>query len=261
MPLRSAQRGCRKPVTTNATSAERRQRPELGRGHVHQVGDAPPGVREGIGQPAVELGAEGDVPEARPGARIGVDERRPQPAGAKDHLEADQHRRDREGRDARRDEPAAAEDARLDGEDEEQDRRAEQQRQRVVADRQPGHDRGGDQEPVRRPGVRRRPDVRVDRAAAPGLLPADQQPEDDREQGEMEGVRIGVGPDGPDDRRQRDPDPGGDAEGDRAAQATGEIDREGRPDRDEDRREDVHPQGGLAERLEERPTRASPTRT
>ena len=83
----------------------------------------------------MELGAERDVPEAGPGAGIGVHERRPEPAATEDHLEPDEDGRDGECRDVDGDEPPPMDDAGLHGEDEQDDRRPEQQGQRVVADR------------------------------------------------------------------------------------------------------------------------------
>ena len=47
---------------------------------------------------------------------------------------------------------------------------------------------------------------------ADAVLPADEQAQEDRHEREVEGVRVGVRADRPDDRGQREPDPRGDAE-------------------------------------------------
>ena len=120
----------------------------------------------------------------------------------------------------------------------------------MVADRQPDDDRGGEQQPIGPVRVGRRIDGRIHGAAAPGILPVDEQPQDDRKEREVERVRIGMGPDRPDDRRQHDRDAGDDTEQERPAHAPGEVDGERPTDPDEDRRQHVRPQRRLAEGLE-----------
>ena len=88
----------------------------------------------------------------------------------------------------------------------------------MIADRQAGQDRRCDEPAV---GA-----ARID-AARP--LPAHQQPEQARQQREVQRVRVGVGADRPDDRRGREPDPGDDTEDRRARQAAGRGRRSSRP--------------------------------
>ena len=79
------------------------------------------------------------------------------------------------------------------------DRDGQEERQRVVADREPEDDRRRDQ-PAVRARVDRRPRPAV---AADAVVPADEQPEQDRDEREVEDVRVGVRADRPGDRRQR----------------------------------------------------------
>ena len=71
----------------------------------------------------------------------------------------------------------------------------------MVADRQPEHDRRATSQRSGRSSV-------AVVGAGPGVLPADQQAEQDRQQGQVEGVGLGARPDRPDDRGQGQAEPG-----------------------------------------------------
>ena len=223
---------------------ERGEDPELARGEVDEVAELARQLTERVLEAALELLGEDDVLEALPGVRRAVDEGGLERArGRPDRqLEVDGDEGEHQDADARPDQPAAAPDPRIDRQDVEPDRDREQERQRVVADRQPEDERRGDEEAVAPIGGLGRAGVRV---------PRDQQPEQDRDEREVERVRLGVGPDRPGDRGQGHGDPGRDPEDEPAGQRPDEIDGDPGGDRQADRREEVHPERGLAERLED----------
>ena len=95
--------------------------------------------------------------------------------------------------------------------------------------------------PIRRLGVRR-PHVRV---------PLDEEPQEDRYEREVEGVRLGVRGDRPDDRGQGHRQPGGDPERHSAGQPPDEVDGEAGRHRQAQPGQEVHPERRLAERLED----------
>ena len=103
---------------------------------------------------ALELLAEHEVPEAFRRARHRVVERRVHRRAQRDvGVDDDRHERDR--RCAREDEaPAPPQDARLDEEDVDRDPRDEQERERVVAEREAEDDRRRDEPDAGRPAGR-----------------------------------------------------------------------------------------------------------
>ncbi len=142
-----------------------------------------------------------------------------------------------EGGDARRDQASAAPDPGVDGEDEEPDRDGEEDRQRVIAEREGEDDGGADEVPVGAVGP------------AP-TLPGDEQPQEDGDEGEVERVCLGVGGDRPGDRGQRHRHPGGHPDGQPAGQPTNEVDAHPGRDRQADGGQQVHPERRLSECLE-----------
>ncbi len=124
--------------------------------------------------------------------------------------------------------------------DEQGDRRREQQDEAVAAEREAEDHGGPDQAPI---GTRA--------ARSVESLPVHEQHEQEDRQRQEQGVDVGVGPDRPGDRRgrqehargERDPRPPGQPPDQDGGQAGG--------DGDAGRIEQVHPEGGVAERLED----------
>ncbi len=119
----------------------------------------------------------------------------------------------------------------------------------MVADREPEDDRRGDQPAIRaRVAGRPRPVV-----AADPVVPADEQAEQDRDQRQVEDMRVGVRADRPGQGRQGEREARGDPDGDRARQRPDQVDRHRGGDPEAHRRQQVHPERLVAERLEQRP--------
>jgi hypothetical protein len=117
----------------------------------------------------------------------------------------------------------------------------------MVADGQPEDDRRGEQVSVA-PVAPALPEGAG--RANPGV-PLDQEPEQHRNERQVERVRLGVGRDRPGDRRERQPDAGRDPEHQAAGQRAHEVDREAGRHREAQPGQQVHPERRLAERLEE----------
>ncbi len=105
----------------------------------------------------------------------------------------------------------------LDGKNVQGDRRGEQEGQRVVADRQGEHDRGPHQPAV---GPSSRP---VAALRTPAHLPADEQADEDRDEREVQCMRLGVGADRPGKRRDGEPKPDEESDPARAGQDPHEV--------------------------------------
>ena len=135
---------------------EQRQDPELVVRPPDQLAELARQVPERVVQAALELLGEDDVPEAVPGVRRAVHERRPERSGAERQLGVDEDQGHGQDADARQDEPAAPPDPRIDREDVQPDRDRQEQRERVIADGQREHEGRGDQVAVAAVGSRLR---------------------------------------------------------------------------------------------------------
>ena len=115
----------------------------------------------------------------------------------------------------------------------------------MVADGQPEDDRRGEQVAVAPVAVGRR------RASGPVASHSTRSQSSDRHERQVERVRLGVGRDRPGDRGQGQPDAGRDPERQPAGQRAHEVDREAGRHGEAQPGQQVHPEGRLAERLEE----------
>ena len=104
-------------------------------------------------------------------------------------------RRDQDGG-AGEDQAPLPEDQRGGGQDEQADGRGEHHRQRMVGEGDAVYERGGDEQAIRLAAS-----LRVFRRPPP--LPYEEQQEEQRHQGEVEHVRVGVGRQPPEDRSRR----------------------------------------------------------
>ena len=120
------QREARPPASgrQEAERDEHGQRSELVDRQPEQVTELAGQVAERVDEAALELLAEGDVPEAIPRVGPAVDQRSPEGPGAQGELQVDDRHGDGKRGDAGEDESAPLPDRRLDGEHEEADRRA-----------------------------------------------------------------------------------------------------------------------------------------
>ncbi len=160
------------------------QRPEPQRRLLDEVVELGRKVSEHVAQRSAELLGERDVPEAIPGGGPAVDQRRRQQPAADRQLQEDEDDRDRGRAEAADDEPRAPEDARLDREDVQRDGRHEEQRQRVIADREPEDHRGEEQASVGRAAIE---------AIGGAVGPADEGQEQQRDERQVDRVRVGAG--------------------------------------------------------------------
>ena len=223
---------------------QRGQDPVLRHRAVDELAELAWQLAKWVEQAALELLGEDDVAEAVPRVRRAVHEVRPERPGAQGQLEIDEDDGPNEQADARQDEPAASPDPRVDGEHVQPDRDHQQQGQRMVADGQPEDDRRGKQvavAPVAWDGVGR----------ADPPVPLDQEPEQDRHERQVKGVRLGVGGDRPGDRGQGHRDAGRDPDRQPTGKSPHEVDREAGRHGQAQAGQQVHPKGRLAERLED----------
>ena len=110
VPVRSAYRGRRIAVTTNATGMSGARIPYCDTVRVDELAELARQLAERVGQAALELLGEDDVAEAVPGVRRAVHEVRPERPGAQGQLEVDEDDGRHEQADAGQDEPAAPPD-------------------------------------------------------------------------------------------------------------------------------------------------------
>ena len=160
--------------------------------------------------------------------------------GPDGQLEVQRDRRPDQRDRARRDEPRPAHDPRLDREEVEGDPRRQEDRQGVVAEHDPEQD-GRRNEPAIRPcGTRPAP-----------LLPAHQEDEEPGQEGQVQRVGIGKRAHPPRQRRERQQQPGCHCHARPPRQLAHEDDRQAGRHAEQDRGQEVHPQGELAERRED----------
>jgi hypothetical protein len=238
----------KKQVMAAAVPDERRQRAELPGRAADQVQQLPAEVTERIHDAAPELLGQDDVPEAVPGGRSAVHEGRRQPgdrAASQGEFQIHDDHGHRQHADAASDQPGPPQDGRLHRQDEQADRWCQEQRERVIADREGVRDRRR-QEPTVGPIASRR----VVRIPGP-VLPADEEPQQDGDQREVQGVRLGVRADRPGRGCQGHRQAGHHAEGGGPRQDPREIHRDRGGDAQADGREEVHPVGRITERLED----------
>jgi len=191
-----------------------------------------------------ELLPQDDIQEPLEGLRVAVDQRRPEQPRAQRQLEVEQQGDPERDPDGRQHEPGSSQHARVDDDHRDHDARREEQRERMVRDGHAEH-RGSREQPPVRHAIGPRLAALV--ARADPRLPPDEQQHDQRDEREMQGVRVGVGGDAPGDRGRRKPEPRGRRDGERRPQPAGDGDGGARGDRDEDRRQEVHPEGRIAQ--------------